>query len=470
MRANILRHGARFCVAVGLLLGGCGAETPPYDELPLRDALSAAPEVLASLPEQSRRDIALRLEAAQANGEEEETTITSAGIPTLPALVRSADASREEGNKDAVVLGAIEPSSQGFVLRSLSPGEAPGEAPGGAAGEAAGNAPAAPFAWPVLSGEPAGSSASLESAALRGRAGVILDGLAKRSDAHDLVRVTGVPAGVIAMGQTVYVNASWLVALSALEPADAAALPAPGRGAFAAPPLEPRSSVRANPYKLPASIAECAVDVRDVCTCATAKACDHEPTDPSFASGQLECEWVSADSTGAEALCVLALMSIDGVKECVQSAGAACARVPLTNREQALAFAADAGCMAVLDHCLQYGEPFDSSGGSGSCGGCDSSDEQPPDNSGSSSSGCNKSCSDCNQNCSDCNQNCSDCNKNNSDCNKSCKSSAAYDGSAATCRLSADRRPRPSGRGPLGTAFWLLAPAGYMARRTWRRS
>src|SRR6187402_2489592 len=81
---------------------GCTEEAPPYEELPLRDALSAAPEVLASLPDEARRDIARRLDEAQAV-EGEETIIHDAELRTPAALVLRADARREEEGKDANV-------------------------------------------------------------------------------------------------------------------------------------------------------------------------------------------------------------------------------------------------------------------------------------------------------------------------------------------------------------------------------
>src|SRR3712207_5742047 len=64
MRANVSVGKAILRTAVLLALGACGAESPPYDDLPLRDALSAAPEVLAALPEEALHDLAVRLEEA----------------------------------------------------------------------------------------------------------------------------------------------------------------------------------------------------------------------------------------------------------------------------------------------------------------------------------------------------------------------------------------------------------------------
>ena len=76
LSCTALRHAAALVVAA-TLASGCGEEMPPYEELPLRDALSAAPEVLASMPEESRREVARRLEEARAAEEEEATPIAA---------------------------------------------------------------------------------------------------------------------------------------------------------------------------------------------------------------------------------------------------------------------------------------------------------------------------------------------------------------------------------------------------------
>lgn len=439
-------------------LAACSAETPPYDDLPLRDALSAAPEVLAALPEHVLHDTAARLEEAHRAGGEE-AAIAGVEIASVAALVRGADAAREDRGEDAIVLGAIEPSTEGFTLRSL--------AAEGASGAALGS--------PVLKGQPASpATAHLEEAALGGRAGEIVAQIARRAEARELVRVTALPVGVVAQDHTVYVNASWLVALSALPPPDAPALPGPPSGAVALPDFpraEPRS-VRVNPYHLPSSVAACAAEVRDQCTCAPAGRCEHDRTDPGFASAQAECEWVNGDALNAKALCVLALMSIDALKECVMSAGSgACAALPIAGRDGALAFAADAGCMTALDNCLQYGRPTPRRSGSAGTPGVPSSPSSPSSDEGCSCEACNEDVDECNENCSDCNENCRDCNDNCRDCKQNCRSSdsSGNSGSSTSCRLSAGRRRDSRGGRPdaplPGAALWLLAPAAYMMLR-----
>lgn len=462
MQFGSFSRRAILCALVLAGSGACSAETPPYEELPLRDALSAAPDVIAALPEQARRDVAQRLEEAHFVAGEE-AAIAEADIPSVAALVRTADAAREDEEKDSLVLAAIEPREGGFVLRGLGVG-------------LEGEGSIEPSA---LSGSKATSTAALEEAALRGRAGAILGALGARVEAREIVRTTGVPAGVVAMDGTMYVNASWLVALSALE------APGEGQAAIAAPainvaPPKAPQSVPVNPYKLPNSVNECAFDVKDVCFCAASLQCDHQQTDPTFANAQLECEWVNGADGRAEALCVLALMSMAAIRECVALSGSECSQQVVTNRDEALAFIADAACVDVLNACLQYGKPSGSvsspsapsrnacnSGCSGgSCDGCNNDCEQ-----------CNEDCSKCNDNCAKCNDNCDQCNENCRECDenqKNCKgaggSSAAFEGGTSYCRMSRRASRVPESPVPFMGVLWFLAPAGYIARRIRRRA
>jgi len=70
---------------------------------------------------------------------------------------------------------------------------------------------------PVLDGPPASATAAIESRALAGRAGAELRLLLAASGAQHLQRVLGWPAGAVALEETIYVNASWLVALAPAE-------------------------------------------------------------------------------------------------------------------------------------------------------------------------------------------------------------------------------------------------------------
>lgn len=406
------------------MLGGCGVETPPYEELPLRDALSAAPEVVAAMPEGARRALSHRLEEAQAV-EAQEASIDAPTVATLDTLVRTADEEREAEGKDALVLGTLGPDEAGFVLRATPlPGD---EAQG-------------PAVAPALEGKPDASTAALEDAALHGRAGALLQRMAQRSGAKAFVRTTGLPMGAVVLDGTLYVNASWLVAMSALEPKRAVLIVDPGAESPLAGTAPPRTlqSVDANPYDLPASVDACANQVRDTCTCAAKQACQEPQTDPTFASPQAECEWVDAAATNASGLCVLALMSIDALKACVQSAGSRCTKLPVKDRDAAVAFAADTNCMQVMDECLQNGRPASSSNGS-SCGSC-------------SGNGCNNSWGSC-----------GNCGSNSGGSNScgGCKS--------GSCTVAPDPEVTPL-PGPVGALLWLFAPVGYLLLQARRRS
>src|SRR5207248_1096174 len=56
--------------------------------------------------------------------------------------------------------------------------------------------------------------ATLEARALAGEAGASLRALVRAAGARRLERVEGWPIGAVAIGDTVYVNAAWLVALA----------------------------------------------------------------------------------------------------------------------------------------------------------------------------------------------------------------------------------------------------------------
>ncbi|WP_425440857.1 hypothetical protein [Polyangium sorediatum] len=430
------RRGA--LVVAALLATGCGEEAPPYDALPLRDALRAAPEVMASLPKETRREVAQRLEEAGVAPVEERLVVPPRDVPTIDALASAADEEREEQGKDALVLGAIEREGAELLLEAREAKEATDTNEGP----------------PKMRGRPGNTTAALEAAALEGRAGRWVRDLAKRSDAKEIVRTTGLPMGAWAFDDTLYVNASWLVALAALEEEGAPIVPGPAVVPMPGMPGSKPLSVDFNPYKLPDSVEECSLQVQTTCGCAASGTCDHDVTDPTFSDANAECTWVNQAAANAAALCVLALMNIDGVRACVESGGSICAALPVTTRDDALAFLASESCMGLLQQCLADGSlSGDSSGsgsGSSSCGGC----------SGSSCGGCNDDCSKCNDNCSKCNDNCADCNQNCKDCNSNCK------GSQCAVARRPGRSPLPS---PVGTAFWLSLPVAYLYLLSQRR-
>ena len=182
-----------------ILLIGCGEGVPPLDELPLRDALRAEPEVVASLPTAARQRLAARLEAARTG----DSTSDRLGDddPAAPAAAPAArvialDRTRERRLAESLVVGEIAADIARPVLDRPPTGD-----------------PALP-PLPMVEGESAVATASLEARALEGDAGTSVRTLLGRSGAGHLRRVVGWPVGAIAIGDTVYVNASWLVALA----------------------------------------------------------------------------------------------------------------------------------------------------------------------------------------------------------------------------------------------------------------
>ena len=175
-----------------LVLVGCGDGTPPLDELPLRDTLRADPAVVAALGDSARQRLAARFEAAVTD---DAVSDAVAEGPTPANEVRSLDEARGRRAADALVMGVIADG----VARP--------------AGVGAG----AQTPLPELEGEVATNTAALEARALDGAAGARLRALLTASGARRLERVVGWPAGAVAIGETIYVDASWLVALAPLE-------------------------------------------------------------------------------------------------------------------------------------------------------------------------------------------------------------------------------------------------------------
>ena len=188
----------RASLVLGLLslAAGCG-DGPPLDELPLRDALRAEPAVVAALPAPARAQLAARLEAAR-TGDGGSDSVASGANPG--ALVGALDDARARRSADALIVGAI----GGGVGRPIATAAASSDQQ----------------SLPPLEGLGATDTAGLEARALAGAAGGPLRGLLAYSGASRLERVVGWPAGAVAIGDTVYVDASWLVALA---PADDAA-------------------------------------------------------------------------------------------------------------------------------------------------------------------------------------------------------------------------------------------------------
>lgn len=172
------------------LVAGCGEGAPPLDQLPLRDALRADPQVVAAMPETARLQLGDRLEAGRA-ADETSDAVDDALAPGV--LVTALDDARARRQADALLVGAVASG----VARPVPPTDVAASTP-----------------LPDLEGELATTTAALEARSLAGRAGVSLRALLAVSSARRLQRVVGWPIGAVAIGDTVYVDAAWLVALA----------------------------------------------------------------------------------------------------------------------------------------------------------------------------------------------------------------------------------------------------------------
>jgi hypothetical protein len=410
------------------LLTACGSDVPPLAELPLRDALRAAPEVVAMLPEDQRLRLAARFWEGHALGGGAES-IALANVNTPGGELRRVDGVREARDEDALVLARLTPSPGAVLVEVLSVEDVEERPPEPL--ELEGPAPA----WT----EP------MEIAALGGRAGAVVRSLADHFDAHRFVRVTSWPAAVVVRDGSVFVNASWLVALSPTRPVGAATAegpPPPPNSAAESPTSEPPHAPELqpqgldyNPYHLPRSLSECAQAVDADCACLASNSCDGEPVASSFTSLEEECAWVQEDPSHGDALCALALMSIGALSDCVQS-GTSCGLTANT-LEEAVAFVAEEGCILELNSCLDNGEPTDP-GGSG----CSDDDDDSV-------------CDDCTKSCWNNACNCDSCKCKDRKATAGRGNSADHDRS---CRVAS----RPARLLRHGYVAWLLGPLCFL--------
>ena len=203
-----MRAGSSGWLLLLVTLGGCAGAAPPFDELPLRDTLRADPEIVATLPDDARARLGARFQAAGA-GDTAADPIRMAA-PSVSGLAAEVDRVRQARSADALVVGVL----------------------GGGAAQAlpAGSQSAATSPVPPLQGAAATSTAELEARALNGAAGASLRELVAAAHAQRLERVVGWPIGAIAVGDTVYVNGAWLVALAPAASSASAARDAGGCG------------------------------------------------------------------------------------------------------------------------------------------------------------------------------------------------------------------------------------------------
>ena len=176
-----------------VLIAGCDQGSPPFDQLPLRDALRAAPEVIASMPERARIQLAARLETACAKDVAIDE-LPSSTTSTPDAMVVALDGVRQHRQSEPLIVGMISNGAEWPIAERVAPPHASG--------------------LPPIEGIPAVATAAMEDQALGSEAGAAVRALLSASGAHRLHRVVGWPAGAVAIDDTVYVNASWLVSLA----------------------------------------------------------------------------------------------------------------------------------------------------------------------------------------------------------------------------------------------------------------
>jgi hypothetical protein len=344
-----------------LLVAACSEAAPPLDELELRDALQASPSAITSLPIDARRSLASRLRDAR------QEQADTASVPSDPeagealepdaveAMILALDRSREDEGHDALVAAALD----------LAPPDARLLAPPARALALAQVDQASPPV--VLEGaDPSSPTSEAEARALAGEAGLILVDLAEQSGANRFVRVSGWPVGAVAAGRSVYVNATWLVAMASTEEAGP---PAPS---IEAPPFMTQT-VPGNPYKPPSSLAVCVKEVTIDCEeCVQSSLCGDSLV--SDMDAHAACTFLREDPARFDQLCVLALLGMQSVAECVHERSPDCTvtstDIVSSNLVAPISFLEGISCEATLDGCLakaNSGRSGGSSGGSSVC-------------------------------------------------------------------------------------------------------
>ena len=433
-----------------------GSDSPPIAELQLRDALSATPEAIAALPEPARRALADRLESARKVPAGDEPAKDHA---TADAEVRSVDEARAARGDDALIV-AFDTHA---ALHPHGDDGAPSDAP-----------------LPPIEGGPAGETAADEARALGGRAGTIVLELARASGAHHVVRVTQWPIAAVAVGDTIYVNASWLVALASIED------PSARDGGVHRVPLQ-AAALRGTPYRTYETLAACTNDVSTRCnSCVTSGLdCDENATLSDFGNGRAECDFLMADQERIAQLCALALMSISSVSRCVNEKSGCSIPSGTTNNSASLsatkAFLLDQTCIRALNTCLSGSTSTAVTADAGTSSTAPRSSEgcQDPFSACSSSlKGCNNSCktgscsgkdndSSSGSSCSSCNSkgdSCGGCSKSDDSTSSSSSGSSSSSSCGKNCNKCESARPTHPLE-PLVPPAMLALPLLYLLYR-----
>lgn len=193
-------------VIVLLYASACGSDTPPLDQMPLRDALLSGSDSISQLDTDARQHLAARFEIERKKSTSPQSFAGATSASPEQALVQW-DLARAAEGLDALLVGRLAPTPQGWRFEPMP--------------DTMTDVPSRCISAPP-------EMKPRELRALCGRAGAILDQLATTMGARHLVRTERLPGAAIAALGVVYVNASWLIAM---EPPDSSpvSLPQPSR-------------------------------------------------------------------------------------------------------------------------------------------------------------------------------------------------------------------------------------------------
>jgi hypothetical protein len=361
-RGAVVVFGAAFAL---MLNAACSDSAPPLEELSMRDALGADPSVVHALPPAAQEALADKFQSAldtQISNDEAD----AAGAITPAQEVRAIDDARLSKELDALLAADVTVSSGKLVAHAR-----------GSALHDAAKSPPPPL--PQIEGDEPTLTKDDETRALSGNAGDIVRRILAQTHARRVMRVTGWPMAAVAIDDVVYVNASWLVAMSAREPKNATPNAALSAGAQGGVSFITPQSLRGNPYHLYETLNQCIGDVQARCqTCVNGGTCDDSATLTDFNDGKSECNYLLAGGTRAvysggplvytrvQELCAMSLLDVCTVSDCVTKESctlpvglSVSASVSLTSGMLVSAdvFVTDDHCVKALDLCLS-GTPF----------------------------------------------------------------------------------------------------------------
>lgn len=504
-RTGWRREGVVLVMAV---TSACGADAPPLESLALRDVFGALPEVVATLPDDARERLGRRLDpTVEQDPDDASRPEGGAAVPetaTASLRVRVGDEARAHQSWDALraarwVEGA---QGQGSLVRWVFP------------------APTATRGEPVtLDGTAATTTAAIEAESLRGRGGVLVRAAMTASGARRAMRVVSWPVGLYVEGDTVFVNAAWLVAMAGRATVDAGAqLPPIVLPEVVRDPASSRETqgLRGNPYRPYSSWAACVSDVRSRCeACLGGGNCEPRASLRDFDSAREECVWLGGGSAGdggvadggagpadrAGLLCLAALLSMPEVRACASRTDN-CAPPLLPANSVAgvsgVAMYLRETCLRAVDVCLGAGDTpltsrppterescsscSSSSGSSSACTDpCTASAESCSDATSSSCTAFSGSCDTCSDSTTSTTSGCSSsspsgssggsggCSSSSGSSSGSCSSGGCSSGGGSCGSCSVHKpRPRPAPWALLREIAMTLAPLGWLLLKSRR--